>query len=565
MRRVAVRLGAAASNAAVSFTLFCDNALPPDAPRVQPDAPPSGFSVPRVSPPLNISNLAEALHGALEGTGLSRTDAAARVVTDEDERGYYASVPHVSWHVGSPPSAVVIPRSTEEVAAVVRACAARGVALVCRAGGTSVEGQCLPPLQQAHALPLDGACTPPQASLLGRYAPVVVLDVSRMRSVLAVYAEDLTARVQPGVGWEELGTALAPYGLTFPVDPGPGACVGGMVGTGCSGTHACRHGAMKANVLSLTAVAADGTVFRTGTRARKSVSGLDLTSLLVGSEGTLGVVTEATLRLAPLPERTLVAVSTFDSTRAACSAVASAVRAGVRLGSAELLDARMARVIAARDASLLPAGGVAHVLWKLEGFPASVDDDAERVRALAASAGARTWTAASGPDGSALWEARKTALYSVQAAHPGSSVTTCDVCVPLSSLPALLEEFEGHERDLKSCGAPQVAGVCVVAHAADGNAHHLIAHTPEQAPAAAALADWLARAAIRLGGTCTGEHGVGETKLKYLDEELGPGNARVARAIKSALDPHGILNPGKKIPPGPPADSAVSTQSTEAM
>ena len=445
----------------------------------------------------------------------------------------------MSYHRTQSPHAVVFPLSTAEVSAVVRACAEHRVNVIARGGGTSLEGQVLP-LRQGRWEEGAGAAAAPFAR------PTVVLAMDRMSAVLEVHAGDLDARVQAGVGWQALQRALAPAGLVFPVDPGPGAQIGGMCGTGCSGTHAVRHGAMKANVLSLTAVAADGSVFSTGARARKSVAGLDLTSLLIGSEGTLAIVTEAVIKLAHAPEATRVVCTPFPSARAACAAVARAVAGGLPLAAAELMDGAMCGAVRANAPSLLPAGAVPHVLWKLAGSPAAVADAAARLRALAAAEGGEGWEEAdaASPQGEALWEARKTALFAASAAHPGAHTLVTDVCVPLSALPALLERFEAHaagERERAGAGAGAGAGggapaVYTVAHAGDGNAHHFVVFEPAQEAAAHELADWLAREAIALGGTCTGEHGVGSGKLKHLLPELGPGNARVASAIKAALD-----------------------------
>jgi len=316
---------------------------------------------------------------------------------------------------------------------------------------------------------------------------------------------------------------------------------------------------MKANVLGLTAVTADGSLLRTGCRARKSAAGLDLTSLLIGSEGTLAVIVEATLRLAPAPEASMVVVTPFASTRAACAAVAAAGAKGLSLAAAELLDGAMASAIVALDESLLPGGASPTVLWRLSGSAGAVAVEAAALRALCSAHSALAWSEAEGgsPGAEALWAARKSALMAAASAHEGCSVLTTDVCVPLSELPALLEQFEQHTRAVPAQARPR--GIYAVAHAGDGNAHHFLVFDPasaEETAAAKGMADWLATAAIRLGGTCTGEHGVGASKLKYLEEELGEVNGRVARAIKAALDPHGILNPGKKIALPPKASSS---------
>lgn len=412
--------------------------------------------VPPAAPPPQ-SNFARALTLAIAsassagGPGHIPRDAHERVVEDAEELSHYSASQH-SYHRGAPPTAVVFPRSTEEVAALVRVCAAGGISIIPRSGGTSLEGQVVPSTASSR--------------------PTVVLDFKHMARVLSVNEKDMDIKVQAGVGWVSLASALKPYGLMFAVDPGPGAQIGGMCGTGCSGTHAVRHGAMKANVLSLTAVASDGTIFKTGNRARKSVAGLDLTSLLIGSEGTLAVVTEAVLRVVPLPETTTIVCTPFRSVRCACQAVAEAMRQGLPLGAAELLDARMAGVVRAQNDALLPAGAVPHVVWKLSGPPGAVQEAAGRLRAVAEASGAFDWQASTSAESAeALWEARKSALFSVQAAHPESSVLTTDVCVPISSLPQLLESFEAHYESACSSAEPGTMPTAfAVAHAGDGNA-----------------------------------------------------------------------------------------------
>jgi D-lactate dehydrogenase (cytochrome) len=439
------------------------------------------------------------------------------VVTDPDVLATYS---RDAWspHSGPPPDAVVHPRDTAGVAAAVRACAARRVPVIARGGGTSLEG---------HTVPVYRG---------------VVIDTSALDGVV-VRAGDMDATVGAGVRWEALNAALAGTGLTFPMDPGPGAAVGGMVGTGCSGTNAVRHGAMKANVLSLTVVLPDGAVVATGRRARKSAAGYDLTSLFVGSEGTLGIVTEATIRLAPVPEVTAVAVVPFPSVTAASAAVGDVVRAGVGVGAAELLDAPMMRAVnAASGFSYAPTP---HLFFKLSGPAAKVDADAAAVASIAASRGAAAFTVATDPAAAArLWEARKVALWSAAAMDPARKIATTDVCVPVSRLPDLMAAGE-------AAAAASGLAVYAVAHAGDGNAHHFIAFSPTEpaeVAAAAALNAALVRAALAMDGTCTGEHGVGLGKQKYLAEEFGEGALDVMRAIKAAIDPAGIMNPGKKLP-----------------
>lgn len=467
------------------------------------------------------------LRSALASTNEEPAAASDGAIMTGDDVAHLGSASW-SYHSTSPPAVCVSPRTTAQVSSLLRAASALNLAVVPRAGGTSLEGQTVPPRDAR---------------------PVVVVDFQRMNRVVSVSAADMTADVEPGVGWEALNAALAPHGLVFPVDPGPGAQIGGMAGTNCSGTRACRHGSFKNNVLGLEAVAADGTVFRTGSHARKTSAGLDLTSLLVGAEGSLAIITRATLRLAPAPAAIRVISTPFATTRDALAAAAAAVQAGVPLLAAEFMDGPMCGAV---GAGLLKDGAVPTVLWKLAAASdAALNADAALLRGVVDRAGARGWTEADADTADDLWEARKTALFSagVARAHDvdDARVLTTDVCVPLSALPALLERFDAHERETR--GASRVA-VFAVAHAGDGNAHHFIVFAPSdlaEVSRARYLADWLAAEAIALNGTCTGEHGVGEGKLKFLDAELGPGNAAVSRTIKHALDPLNILNPGKKI------------------
>jgi D-lactate dehydrogenase (cytochrome) len=500
--------------------------------------------------------------------GLRAIVGAEHVLTDADETAAYGRDQY-SPHGGPGPLVVALPASTHEVAAVVRLCAALGAPLVSRGAGTSLEGH--------TTTPRRGSC---------------VLDLSRLDRVLAVRPADMDCTVQAGVTWGNLNEALAPLRLFLTADPGPGATVGGMMATGCSGTNALRYGTMRACVLSATVVLADGSVVSTGTRARKTSAGYDLTGLFCGQEGTLGVVTELHLRLQPLPEATGVAVCAFPDVAAACRAVNGVLRAGVQLGAAELLDARMVSAVNAAAGGGGGGGGggpggagappllqpdAPHVLFKLTGSRAKVRDDAAAVRRIALGgadgggggdagsgggggddAGGR-WRWSDDPEGQArLWHARKVALWSVQALEGAGGggggrarqVATTDVCVPLSALPALMADMEAH------VAAGCLRGhVYAVAHAGDGNAHHFIAFDPAdaaEAAEAARLGRALVTAALARGGTCTGEHGVGVGKRGYLPLEYGQPAVDVMHALKRALDPRGVLNPGKKLPDAEP-------------
>jgi D-lactate dehydrogenase (cytochrome) len=394
------------------------------------------------------------------------------------------------------------------------------IPVVARGAGTSLEGH--------TTMPYRGLC----------------IDLSTMDAVVAVRAADMDATVQAGVRWQDFNAA-APPGLTFGVDPGPGATFGGMCGTGCSGTNAVRHGVMRANVISLTAVLADGTVIKTGGRARKSSAGYDLTSLLIGSEGTLAIVTEITIKLVNVPATTAVAVCAFPSVREASHAVAQVMKSGVQVGAVELLDSNMVSIVNKQSGFTYPIRP--HVFFKFTGSDVKVDDDAKHVQTLASQHGgtAFQWTLdAAGKE--RLWEARKVALWSAGAMDPSRRISTTDVCVPLSRMSDLMDAMEKE-------AAASILQVSAVGHVGDGNVHHFILFDPDntaEVKEAKRLNEFLVKTAIAMEGTCTGEHGVGVGKTKYLENEFTPATLDVMRAIKSTLDPKGILNPGKKLPVG---------------
>lgn len=418
------------------------------------------------------------------------------------------------------PQAVAYPTSAAEVQAVVRACAARGVPVVPYAGGTSLEG---------HTVAVRGGVT---------------LSFARMARLLRVSADDMDCTVEPGLGWVALNRELAPHGLFLGVDPSPAACVGGMCATRCSGTKALMYGTMAQQVLSMEVVLADGTLVRTGRRARKSSAGYDLARLFVGSEGTLGVVVSVTLRLRRVPERTAVARVGFRSVGDAAAAVARVVAAGVPLAAAELLDDEMVRAVNAKYARRL--GGAlpetTTVLFKFAGSPRSVDLDVERARELCGPAAAGEFVfSRTDREADMLWMARKLALWAAKAQRPGRRLLTTDVCVPISRLAAVIGEIKA-ELSRSPLYAP------IVAHAGDGNLHAFVMlddKSEAERAEAGRLSDFMVRLAIENDGTCTGEHGVGSGKRKYLEAELGPEAVALMRRIKTALDPAGILNPGK--------------------
>ncbi|WP_323121833.1 FAD-binding oxidoreductase [Burkholderia alba] len=415
-----------------------------------------------------------------------------------------------------PPDAVVFARSADEVRQVVLLCAQYDVPLIPYGAGSSLEG---------HLLAVQGG---------------VSLDVSEMNRVLSIDAEDLTVTVEPGISRKTLNDALRDTGLFFPIDPGADASIGGMTATRASGTNAVRYGTMRENVLGLTAVLADGRVVKTGTRARKSSAGYDLTRLFVGSEGTLGVITEITLRLHPLPEAVCAAVCAFPSMSAAVRAVIETIQIGVPIARVEFVDALAIRSIN-RHANLTLAEAPT-LFFEFHGTEAGVKEQAELVQALAAQNDGSGFEWATRPeDRTRLWSARHNAFFAMLQLKPGCRAVTTDVCVPISKLAACVEETES---DLRASSLP-----CpIVGHVGDGNFHVAILIDPAK-PAELAEAETInqriVERALRMGGTCTGEHGVGLHKMRFLAAEHGDVALDAMRAIKLALDPRNLMNPGK--------------------
>ena len=416
------------------------------------------------------------------------------------------------------PEAVVWPETTAEVADLVRLCAAHGIALTGWGAGTSLEG---------HALATQGGVT---------------VDFTRMNRVLSIHPEDMLCTIQPGITREALNEELRATGLFFPVDPGANASLGGMASTRASGTTAVRYGTMRDNVRGLEVVLADGRVIRTGTGAPKSSAGYDLTALFVGSEGTLGLITELTLRLHGQPEAVSAAVCGFADMHSAVTAVIETIQSGLPMARIEFLDAATVAACNAHSGMTMPL--TPHLLVEFHGSPASVAEQAARFGEIAADHGSTGFTWADRPeDRTRLWAMRHQAYRAILASRPGSTAIVTDVCVPISRLAEAVEQTQA------DIAASPVPGP-ILGHVGDGNFHAILLIDPadatEQAEARR-LAGRMAERALRLGGTITGEHGVGLGKRPYMQAEHGEAWA-VMGAIKRALDPAGLMNPGKLVP-----------------
>jgi len=413
------------------------------------------------------------------------------------------------------PDAVVFAASTEEVADCVRLCVAAGVAIVPFGAGTSIEG---------NALPVNGG---------------VSVNLARMNAILAVNAEDFDCTVQAGVRREELNVHLRDTGLFFPIDPGANATIGGMASTRASGTNAVRYGTMREAVLSLTVVTADGNVIRTATRARKSAAGYDLTRLFVGAEGTLGIITEVSLRLHPIPEQIMSAVCGFDSLQGAVDTVVQSIQCAVPLARVEILDDR--QMAAVNRWSKLGLPEVTTLFFEFHGSPASVAEQVETVATLAEANGGGAFAWSNQPEERAkLWKARHEAYYAAVGVRPGAVGWTTDVCVPISRLP---ECILATRADIDAGTVP----ASILGHVGDGNFHVIFAMDPASSTEfreVEAINGRLVERAIAMDGTCTGEHGIGIGKQDWLVAELGDA-VDVMRTLKRALDPKNLMNPGK--------------------
>jgi D-lactate dehydrogenase (cytochrome) len=421
----------------------------------------------------------------------------------------------LTWIENQPPEAVVFPHSTEDTARIVRLCAHARVPIVAFGAGTSLEGH--------TNAPYGGVC----------------LDFSQMDRILSVHTDDMDCEVEPGLKRRALNEYLRDTGLFFPVDPGADATVGGMAATRASGTNAVRYGTIRENVINLTAVLASGEVIKTGKRARKSAAGYDLTHLLIGSEGTLGIITGLTLRLHGIPETIVSAVCPFASLEGACKTTTAAIQHGLGVARIELIDPLQVRISNVYSKLTLPE--VPTLFLEFHGTPAATEEQVNIFSSLAEDNGGGPLTHTANPEErEKLWRARHDVFWAMKAYAPGKSAYATDVCVPISNLPACVEETLADIEELRLT-------VPIVGHVGDGNFHAvplIDMADADEVRRAKLFAERMIERALAYDGTCTGEHGIGQGKKTYLAKEAGAGIAAM-RAIKQALDPRGILNPGK--------------------
>lgn len=414
------------------------------------------------------------------------------------------------------PSAVVVPRSTEEVSKVLKYCNTEKIPVVAFGAGSSLEG---------HVLPLFGG---------------ISLDLTEMNKIIEIKPDDLVVRVEPGVHRMALNEKLATQGLFFSVDPGADATLGGMASTGAAGTTTVRYGAMRDNVLALTAVMADGSVIRTGRETRKLSAGYDLTRLLVGSEGTLAVITELTLRVFGIPEKMAAAIVRFPTLSDGVTAATAIVRSGIAIARCEFLDAKCIKNVNSHDG--LNLSEMPTLFFEFHGSPVGVAEDAQSVKEIVEEFGGSEfeWTADEGARRK-LWQARHNAYWAGIAAHPGKRAVSTDAAVPLSKLS---EAVQIAEQILSTHPYP----FSILGHVADANFHCFIVTDPakpEELEDVRHITHEITMKMIEMGGTCTGEHGIGSGKIAALIEETGAPAVSIMKLIKQTLDPNNILNPGK--------------------
>jgi D-lactate dehydrogenase (cytochrome) len=437
-----------------------------------------------------------------------------KLVTSDAVRAQHANT--TTWLANEPPDAVVYASSAEDVQAIVAICAEHKTPVIPFGTGTSLEGH-------VNA-PFGG----------------VSIDLSEMNRIIAVHAEDLDCVVEPGVTRKRLNEHLRDQGLFFPIDPGADASIGGMASTRASGTNAVRYGTMKDNVIALKAVVANGEIISTGHRAKKSSAGYDLTRLFIGAEGTLGVITEITLRLAGIPEAISAGVCPFPSVEAACNATIATIQSGIPVARIELLDELQVKASNAYSKLALKEGP--NLFLEFHGTDAGVAEQSQRFSEIAAEFGGGPFEwATKAEDRSRLWQARHDSYWAMLSLRPGCKGFATDVCVPISKLAECVIDTQRDIAELKLI-AP------IVGHVGDGNFHVGVMvdmNDRDEAARGRKFLDRLVERAIAMDGTCTGEHGVGQGKIKYLEAEHGKAAVEVMRSLKRALDPDNILNPGK--------------------
>lgn len=451
--------------------------------------------------------------GIATALGVLKQQFGDRFQTGQAVRDQHAHT--TTWIKPQAPDAVVFPRSTREVSDIVKVCATHKVPVIPFGTGTSLEGHVNAP------------------------AGGISVDLSQMDQILAVHSEDLDCVVQPGVTREQLNVHLRDRGLFFPIDPGANASLGGMASTRASGTNAVRYGTMKDNVIALEAVMADGQIIRTAQRAKKTSAGYNMTQLLVGSEGTLGLITEITLKLQGIPEATSAARMSFPSIDAACQAVMATIQYGIPVARIELMDELNVRAANAYSNLALPE--VPLLLLEFHGSDRGVEEQTEMFATIAEDMGGTDFAATtSTEERNKLWKARHDLYWAALQLRPGAQGISTDVCVPISRLAEAVTGAQAKAAELDLLSP-------IVGHVGDGNFHCLVLidmDNAEEVARAEAFVAWLADQAIAMDGTCTGEHGIGQGKMPYLIKEIGA-TTEFMGAIKGALDPQNIMNPGK--------------------
>ena len=453
---------------------------------------------------------------ATRAAGVAALTAAFgnRVVTSQAVREQHGNT--LTWLPNEPPDAVIYPQGTEDVQRIVRICAEHGLPIIPFGVGSSLEGH----------------VNAPQGG--------VSIDFRDMNKIIKVHAEDLDCVIEPGITRKALNEQLRDSGLFFPIDPGADASLGGMAATRCSGTNAVRYGTMKDNVIALKVVLSNGEVIDTARRAKKTSAGYDLTRLMVGSEGTLGVITQLTLKLSGIPEAISGGICPFPSVEACCNTAIHTIQSGIPVARIELLDSLQVRACNLHSNLGLPETPM--LFLEFHGTEASVAEQSKRFGEIAAEFGGGPFTWTTRPEErTRLWEARHHAALSNFALRPGATIVATDVCVPISRLAECVTETQ---RDIEASRilAP------IVGHVGDGNFHLTMLvdmDDRDELKRAEALSERLVERALAMDGTCTGEHGVGQGKMKYLAAEHGRAALDVMASIKRALDPHNIMNPGK--------------------